>query len=394
MAGSSPYTNPDLASHLDCFEYLPAPQSQRAGSRGLQGVLEQSAPLLPGLALAGAVTGVGYGLAALIAWMTQSLHAEPVSPILAAIVLGLLLGNAAQIPTAYAVGLRWCARQVLRLGIVLLGLRLSLPAVGAIGWTALPLVAVCIASGLLIVIAAGRWLGLSPRLASLIGVGTGICGISAIVATAPAIDAEDDEVSYAAGCITLFGLVALLTYPWLAHAIFAGDPTRAGLYLGTAVHDTSQVTGAALLYSQWYDAPRALEVATVTKLLRNLFIVAVVPALAMLHHRRGGGTSSMRLWQAVPVFVLLFLVMVVVRTIGDLGGRAFGVLGRAQWSAVLDWSQQATAVCLTLAMASVGMGTRLSKLRRLGVRPLALGLVAAATVGLISYALIVSGMIQ
>lgn len=396
MPATSPYTNPELAGYLDCYEYLPmhdeTPRKQpRSGWS--QRLLEKAAPLLPGLALAGVMTAAGYMFANLIDWSLRSIGISAVSPILLAIILGLVLANTARIPTAYESGLRWCARHVLRIGIVLLGLRLSLSTMGAIGWGALPLVVTCITAGLLIVIVAGRVLGLSPRLATLIGVGTGVCGISAIVATAPAIGAEDDEVSYAAGCITLFGLIALLTYPWLTHAVFAGDPNQTGLFLGTAVHDTSQVTGAALLYSQWYDAPRALEVATVTKLLRNLFIVAVVPLMSLLHHQRGGAAVS-RWWQAVPGFVLLFVAMVALRSTGDLGARAFGVLPRDSWSALLNWCQQASVICLTAAMAAVGIGTRLAKLRRLGARPLILGLVAASAVGGISFLLIRSGMIH
>ncbi len=402
MSAISPYRNPELAIYLDCYEYPPPPpegarQEQVTQVEGgwMQRVLQRAAPLLPGVGLAGAVTGVGYLLAGLIAWATRGLGEAPVSPILLAIVLGLMLGNLVAVPQEYDAGLRWCARLVLRIGIVLLGLRLSLSAVGAIGWAALPLVVICITAGLLIVLTAGRLLGLSSRLAGLIAVGTGICGVSAIAATAPAIDAEDDEVSYAIGCITLFGLIALLTYPWLSHAVFAGNADRVGLYLGTAVHDTSQVTGAALLYSQWYDAPRALEVATVTKLLRNLFIAVVVPLMALSFRRRSGDATKLpRWWRAVPVFVLLFIAMVVLRTVGDWGERAFGLLPHEQWKHLLGWSQQATALCLTLAMAAVGTGTRLSRLRRLGLRPLALGLVAAAAVGLISFTLIQSGMIQ
>ncbi len=396
MNSSNPYTKPDLATYPDCAEYLPSlpPEGLTDVAARPTGWLERAAPYLPGVALAGAVTIASYAMAAGIAWAMRQLETTaPLSPILLAIVLGLVLGNLVSVPVVYRSGLWWCARTVLRIGIVLLGLRLSLAAVGTMAWAAVPLVIVCIAAGSVIVLITGKLLGLSPRLASLIAVGTGICGISAIMATAPAIDAEDDEVSYAAGCITLFGLIALLTYPWLSHAIFHGDATRAGMFLGTAVHDTSQVTGAALLYSQRYDAPHALEAAMVTKLLRNLFIAGVVPGMALLHRRKTGDQLP-RWWRAVPLFVVLFIVMVVLRTVGDLGERAFWLLPRQAWGEVLGWGKQSTTICLALAMAAVGIGTRLADLRRLGIRPLALGLVAAAAVGLVSFLLIRSGMIH
>ena len=93
----------------------------------------------------------------------------------------------------------------------------------------------------------GRWLKLPSRLATLIAVGTSICGVSAIVATGPAIEAEDEEVAYAVATITIFGILATFLYPYLAHALFGQNATAAGLFIGTSIHDTSQVTGAALI---------------------------------------------------------------------------------------------------------------------------------------------------
>ncbi len=392
----NPYTNPEVARYLDYYEYWPHEEtvaSKQTQAKGMSGVLERAALLAPGLVLVAIITVLGYGLAKLVAQTERGGFGVPVSPVLLAIVLGLVLTNMVTLPKTYEAGLRWCSSYVLRLGIVLLGLRLSLSAIGMIGWTALPLVLACVATGVIVVQIAGRLLGLSPQLSCLIAVGTGICGVSAIVATAPAIGAKDDEVSYAAGCVALFGLLALIIYPWLSHTIFAGDPTQAGLFLGTAVHDTSQVTAASLLYSQWYDAPRALEVATVTKLLRNLCIVGLVPLLAVKFRKRGT-VASPSWWRVVPGFIVMFVVMVILRTVGDQGEKAFGLLPSMWWEQLLDWSSQLTVICLALAMAAVGLGTRLSRLRQLGLRPIALGFVAAAIVGLVSMSLIRSGIIR
>jgi uncharacterized membrane protein YadS len=113
--------------------------------------------------------------------------------------------------------------------------------------------------------------------AALIAVSTSICGITAIVAAAPVIRAREVEVSYAVACIALFGLIAMFTYPLLAHTLFSTRPQLAGIFLGTAVHDTSQVVGAALMYQNQYSAPGSLEAATVTKLVRNLLMAVVIP---------------------------------------------------------------------------------------------------------------------
>ena len=227
---------------------------------------------------------------------------------------------------------------------------------------------------------------------TLIAVGTAICGNTAIVATGSVIDADEDEVSYAVGCVTVFGLLALVGYPFLAHLLFAGDARLAGFFLGTAIHDTAQVAGAGLLYLQQYAAPEALETATVTKLVRNLFMIAVIPLMALAYHRSSGqvaATVRPKLSQMVPLFVLGFVAMALLRTLGDLGEAPFGGwLAPESWDRSIASIQTASTWCLTVAMASVGLGTNLKRLRTLGLKPLGVGLTAALVVGAVSFAAI------
>jgi uncharacterized integral membrane protein (TIGR00698 family) len=225
----------------------------------------------------------------------------------------------------------------------------------------------------------------------LIAVGTGICGNTAIVAVGPVIGAKDDETTYAVACVTLFGMLALLLYPPLAHALFSGDAVRVGFFLGTAIHDTAQVAGAGLLYALQYAAPQALDVATVTKLVRNLFLLAVIPLAALLGPRRSEAASARTrtpLSQLVPGFVLAFFALTLLRTLGDAGERAFGLLSPDAWRAVLSGADFAASWLLALAMAAVGLGTSVIKLRVLGLRPFAVGMAAALAVGAVSYAAI------
>lgn len=309
------------------------------------------------------------------------------SPILVAILLGLAIRNGIGLPGVYEAGLRLCLRRLLRIGVALLGIRLSLADAGAIGLAALPVVVACIASALLLVTLVGRALGLPGRLATLIAVGTGICGNTAIVATAPVIRADEDEVSYAVGCITVFGLLALVAYPFLAHGLFDGDAGSAGLFLGTAIHDTAQVAGAGLVYLQQYGSAEALETATVTKLLRNLFMIAVIPIMGVVYHRSAEappGRPGASLAQMVPLFVLGFVALTGLRTLGDLGAEPFGLLAPASWERAIDALGSLASGCLVVAMASVGLGTSFARLARLGLRPFAVGLVAALLVGAVS----------
>ena len=194
--------------------------------------------VLPGFLLALSLAIAGKYLSELIGITWMGLPKSPISAIMIAILLGILIRNTVSLPERFKPGIQFGLVRILRLGIVLLGIRLSLGEVGAIGLKSLPVIIGAVLAALLIVTYFGRKLGLSGRLGTLIAVGTSICGATAIVATAPAIGAHDDEVSYSVACITMFGVIAMLVYPFAAHWMFAADPFAAGLFLGTAVHET------------------------------------------------------------------------------------------------------------------------------------------------------------
>jgi uncharacterized integral membrane protein (TIGR00698 family) len=324
----------------------------------------------------------------------MGLDKSPISAGMVAILVGLILNNLVALPKLLKPGFTFAVKKVLRLGIVLLGIRLSIFDVLELGALGVPLVILCIGSALVFTSLLNRWLGLPQRLGTLIAVGTSICGVSAIVATGPAIDAEEEEVTYAVAVITLFGIVATLLYPYAANGLFAGDPTRAGLFLGTAVHDTSQVTGAALVFAETFSLPRALDVATVTKLVRNVFMVAVIP-LMTLHYsresarRRQIAEKKMRLVDLLPLFVIGFLLCAGIRSLGDAGvntgGTAFGVLDSPSWSGLYSLVKQWAVRLLVVALAGVGLNTSFGVLKGLGIRPFLVGLGAAAVVGVVSF---------
>jgi uncharacterized integral membrane protein (TIGR00698 family) len=347
--------------------------------------------VVPGLLLAFVLAILGNAMAD---WVALSLSLGPgaISGIMVAVLLGLALGNLFKLPAALKPGVDFSVKRMLRIGIVLLGLKLSIVEVGSIGMKSLPVIMVTIPAAILIVTFLGRRLGLADRLATLIAVGTGICGNTAIVAVSPTIGAKEEETSYAVACITVFGLFAMLAYPFVAHWLFGGDAVRAGLFLGSAVHDTSQVAGAGLVYQDYYNAPEAMNVATVTKLERNLSMLVVIPLMAILHHRRSSeGSEPPAWWTMVPIFVVLFGCMSALRTVGDLGlRRPFGLLSQEQWHDLLDLAKHASSVCLGIAMAGVGLGTSIKGLRSIGLKPLGLGLVSALIVGIISALLIKS----
>lgn len=342
---------------------------------------------IPGVLLAIALAVLGQYLA-LLAGRLLGMANSPVSGIMMAILLGILVKNTLPLPDAVLPGIRFCLVRILRLGIVLLGIRLSLTEVGKIGLKSLPIIAGTVGTALVLVTYFSRRLGLTERLGTLIAVGTSICGATAIVATAPTIGAREDEVSYSVACITLFGVLAMLTYPFAAHWIFNADPFRSGLFLGTAVHETAQVAGSGLVYQQYFGDARALDAATVTKLVRNLCMIIVIPLMAFIYHRRSAeGTAPPPWYTMVPLFVIGFAAMSLLRTVGDMGERPFGALDPAQWTAIIGATRTAAEYCLAVAMAAVGLGTSIAGLRQIGWKPLGVGLFSALLVGAVSVTL-------
>ncbi len=281
----------------------------------------------------------------------------------------------------------FCARVVLQAGIVLLGLRLGLAATGDVILQALPVVAACLAAALLTALLAWRLLGVDRSLATLLAVGTSICGVTAISAVAPLIRARAEAVGYATLCVALFGTAAMLAYPFVAHALFGDRPALAGLFLGTSIHDTAQVTGAALAYDERWGPGPALESATVAKLLRNLAMVLILP-LAAAFAIRGerattgdGATAGAARRPLLPGFVIAFIAMSGLRTVLDLLRPGLPAGSTALIDAALSAAGVLSLGCLLLAMAAVGLRTRLQGIPAIGLRPLLLALASALAVG-------------
>ena len=194
--------------------------------------------------------------------------------------------------------------------------------------------------------------------------------------------------------ITVFGLFATLFYPYLAHLIFAEHAVKAGLFLGTSVHETAQVVGAAKIYADIYNETLALDVATVAKLVRNVFIIIVIPFMAYSYAYQANGKDGTpgkktNLLKLLPLFILGFLAMAIFRTIGDAtfdaGGSAFGLLAGTTWNQVITTGKSLAETLLVVALAAVGLGTNFRSIRSLGIKPFIVGLGASFSVGLVSF---------
>lgn len=353
--------------------------------------------LAPGVTLAVAVMlaalplsdGLGRGL---LRW--QGINpvgkAGPISGVPVAILLGLLIRNLFDLPAPFHKGIPFCTTKLLRLGIILVGIKLSLFDIFKLGVAGIPVVVAAVVAGLLFVIWFNRLLRLPARLGTLIAAGTSICGVTAIVSTAPAIDASEREVAYAVANITIFGLMGMLLYPYLAPRLLHTS-AQIGLFLGTAVHDTSQVVGAAMTYKEVFLDDNVLQAATVTKLTRNLLLAIVVPLLAFCYMRQTSGDGPRKaapvdIKKLLPFFVLGFVGMALIRTLGDAtlkDGLAFGLWDPKAWKSLTTqvgdvW---ASRYLLGTAMAAVGLGTSFSVFKGIGLKPFAVGLAGALLVG-------------
>jgi uncharacterized integral membrane protein (TIGR00698 family) len=256
------------------------------------------------------------------------------------------------------------SRLVLQAAVVLFGATFGLTEVGRVGRTSLVPMLGTMGVALAFAWIAGRALRVESRLQALIGIGTAICGASAIGAVSGMIAATEAEIAYALSTIFAFNVVAVLLYPSVGHLLGLGQHAF-GVWAGTAINDTSSVIAAGYTYGH-----AAGTVAVITKLTRATMIVPIVIALAARRTQREGGGRRPASWRLIPMFIILFLVASAVNTAG-LIGRSFAS----------DLSFLG-GLLITFALASIGMSTRFRELRRTGVRPLILGAVLWASVGL------------
>ena len=363
--------------------------------------IKETKLILPGFLLAVVVGYLSFLFSEIIGEDILSFEKSPISPVMLAIIIGILVSNLVSIPESYDSGLVFSGKKILSFGIILLGFQLSISDIFASGLEGIPVVLGCIITGIIFTIFLSRMLGLPKNIGVLIAVGTSICGVTAIVATGPIIRAKKEEIAYAVSVITVFGILATIGYPYLANHLFENDPTKIGYFLGTAIHDTSQVTGSALLYADLFNQPLALEIAVITKLFRNICMIIILPMIAYFSSIYRENTENystidlkpkIKLSKYFPIFIIWFLLIATLRSLGDLSleftEKVFGVISEEIWREFGGDLKTLTVQVLVIALAAIGLNTRFAHLKELGLRPFAAGCFAATTVGLVSYLLI------
>jgi uncharacterized integral membrane protein (TIGR00698 family) len=339
------------------------------------GIFKRIGQLIPGLLLLVAVGYAGKFIERSIAQYGRAHHLTlpNIEYVLWAILLGLVIANTTGVPAVFKPGLAtyefW-----LKAGIVLLGSRFLLGDVLKLGGVSLVLVAIEIALSLTFMTALGKAFGLKPKLTTLLAVGSSICGVSAIIATQGAIDADEEDSSFAIAAILTLGAISLFIFPLIGHWLHMSDLSY-GLWAGLGIDNTAEVTAAGNIYS---DA--AGKVAVLAKTARNAMIGFVVLGYAIHWARKektaGVGNKAAFLWNKFPKFVLGFLLISAIATAH--------VFNKEQLTSLANLSRWA----FLLTFAGVGLRTNIVDMRKQGLRPFVAGalgeiVIAALTLGLV-----------
>lgn len=310
------------------------------------------------------------GLAVVAVAVVAAFVVEPwvgVSTLVVGVVLGAVYANSGLLTARFQPGVTYASKRLLRIGIVLLGLRLSFDEMRELGVAGVAAVVAVVLATFFGVQLLARAMGLSSGLGLLVATGYSICGASAVAAMAPLSDADDEETAYAIGLVTLCGSLSILLLPFLGHAMGLDDLTF-GTWVGAGVHDVGQVTATASAYAE-----AALAPATLVKLTRVILLAPMVFGVGLAARRRlrrldpaedvSAGEPRVDV-PIVPLFVAGFLAAIALRATGWLSDDA------------LATARDAEQVFLTAGMFGLGAGIDVGRLRRLGGRPLVLGLVS------------------
>jgi uncharacterized integral membrane protein (TIGR00698 family) len=333
--------------------------------------------LLPGVALLAVIGFAGKLLEKNINAYAKANHIPfpNIEYVLWAILIGLVISNVFGLAEIFRPGVAtyefW-----LKAGIVLLGSRFLLGDVAKLGGVSLVLVAIEIAGSLAFMTLLGRLFKLKPKLTTLLAVGSAVCGVSAIIATQGAIDADEEDSSFAIAAILALGAISLFTFPLIGHALHLSDHAY-GIWAGLAVDNTAEATAAGALYS---DA--AAKLAVLTKTTRNALIGFVVLAYAIYWASKGQAQTVTNkatfLWQKFPKFVLGFLLISILATVG--------FFTKDQGTAIANLSRWA----FLLTFAGVGLRTNFREMRKQGLRPFAVGFIGEVAIALFTLVLVIA----
>ena len=340
----------------------------------------------------------GLGLCALVAaaaTLLSGLHiggfsleivGAPVLSILSGMLLTLALPSLAPSPR-FQPGIQFTSKKILQYAVILLGFSLNLGTIARMGSQSLPVILSTISISLLTGFFVGRLLRLDGTVSCLIGVGSSICGGSAVAATAPVVEAGDEQVAQAISVIFLFNVLAAFLFPALGHAIGLGTEGFA-IFAGTAVNDTSSVTAVASTAEGIYGAEGILSAAVTVKLVRTLAIIPITLTIALFRawqaRKQGSTAADFSLKKIFPWFILFFVAASLITTlVGLLPESGFAAFYSGSFVKAMKGLSK---FFIAMAMCAIGLNTNLVKLVKNGGKPIALGFCCWAAISLVSIA--------
>lgn len=329
--------------------------------------MEKFKKIIPGLLFTGTLAFASMKIQN-IEWM-QNMH---FSSLIIAIIFGILLKNTIKVPTVFNDGIKFSLKQVLRLGIILLGFKLSFSDVGQIGPNGVILVTFVTLATILFTTWLGKRLGLDRNLALLIAAGSSICGASAVAAVAPVIDAEEKDITFSIATVTVFGTIAMFLYPVLFKVLNLSNVFYA-VWAGSSIHEVAQVVAAGFAAGD-----QAGQFATLVKLTRVLLIIptAIILGIVQIKHQKASGNGNWSLRKiTIPWFVFGFLAVIVINSMQVVPQHI------TKGFISLD------GFLLTIAMAAMGLETSLERMKSVGMKPLYIGLAASIFISGLGYAM-------
>lgn len=286
-------------------------------------------------------------------------------------------------------GITYTGKKILQYAVVLLGFGMNLGEIFAVGGQSLIIIVATISTALIVSFLVSKWLRIPSKVATLIGVGSSICGGSAIAATAPVIDADDEDIAKSISVIFLFNVIAAFLFPALGN-LFGFNDTGFGMWAGTAINDTSSVVAAGQTWANMHGSDTALNYATIVKLTRTLAIIPITLVLAVWRSKKEqtAAGSNVKFTKIFPWFILFFLLASVLNTFLGLGSADSAVNGMLSSvfadANTADFLTTAGKFFITMAMGAIGLNTNLVQLVKSGGKPILLGLICWISIALVS----------
>ncbi|GAV23224.1 YeiH family protein [Carboxydothermus pertinax] len=324
---------------------------------------------------------------AALAYLTNTFVYGKISPLMYAFLYSIILGNVIKLPKSFSAGILWCSSSWLRFSIAMLGLTISALAWLQLGIVGVIQVLIVIAFALFFGVWFGRKMGLSPELSILMGAGCSICGATAIAAVGPVIKAKDEELGIAVAAVTVFGLIAMILYPFLFQSTALGDflhksQIAFGMWAGTGIHETAQVIPAGAQVGE-----KAAAMALVAKSVRIFSIGPVVLLCAYIFNRIKGsnaaGTKQVRL--GIPSFAIFFVLFSLINSL-----LLYLPSTKTAWKDFYTAVHYADVIKVFLAVAFAGVGFKVhySSIQKLGVKSFVVGMIVSVAVGVLALLLV------